>query len=145
MALPGFLLSGFLLALLGATLPAWGYYRDPPEFVAVGNYFLSLALGIGASTAVARRIIAAKGIPFLLVSSCLLACAALAYLALVTPPASAWLRAIGLLALGVGAGLLNMGLFHAIQKSYQSDAAGTLNAGGIWYGLGCLMATLLVF
>jgi fucose permease len=145
MALPGFLLSGFLLALLGATLPAWGYYRDPPEFIAVGNYFLSLALGIGVSTAVARRIIAARGIPFLLVSACLLSCGALAYLALMTPPAPAWSRAIGLMALGIGAGLLNMGLFHSIHKSYQSDAAGTLNTGGIWYGLGCLMATLLVF
>src|SRR5438552_3220536 len=33
--LAGFLLSGFLLALLGAILPAWGYHRDPPDFIAV--------------------------------------------------------------------------------------------------------------
>src|ERR1019366_8196555 len=39
-ALAGFLVSGFLLALLGAILPAWGYHRDPPDFIAVGNYFL---------------------------------------------------------------------------------------------------------
>src|SRR4051812_22533401 len=45
-ALPGFLLSGFLLALLGAILPAWEYHRDPADFTAVGNYFLSLAVGI---------------------------------------------------------------------------------------------------
>ena len=45
-ALAGFLLSGFELALLGAILPAWGYHRDPPQFVAVGNYFLALAIGI---------------------------------------------------------------------------------------------------
>ena len=44
-ALAGFLLSGFLLALLGAILPAWGYHRDPPDFTAVGNYFLSVAVG----------------------------------------------------------------------------------------------------
>ena len=49
-ALPGFLVSGFLLALLGAILPAWGYHRDPPDFIAVGNYFLSLAVGIVAAT-----------------------------------------------------------------------------------------------
>src|SRR5690348_14840911 len=34
-ALAGFLVSGFLMALLGAILPAWGYYRDPPAFTAV--------------------------------------------------------------------------------------------------------------
>ena len=45
-ALAGFLLSGFLLALLGAILPAWGYHRDPPDFTAVGNYFLSVAVGV---------------------------------------------------------------------------------------------------
>ncbi len=47
-ALAGFLLSGFLMALLGAILPAWGYHRDPPDFVAVGNDFLSLAVGVVA-------------------------------------------------------------------------------------------------
>jgi fucose permease len=50
----------------------------------------------------------------------------------------------GLLALGIGAGLLNMALFYAISMGYQSDAAGTVNHGGIWYGLGCLAATVLV-
>src|ERR1017187_5766529 len=42
-ALAGFLVSGFLLALLGAILPAWGNHREW-DFVAVGNYFLSLAI-----------------------------------------------------------------------------------------------------
>ena len=37
-----------------------------------------------------------------------------------------------------------MALFHAISRDYQADAAGTVNRGGIWYGLGCLAATLLV-
>src|ERR1039457_2117756 len=38
-ALAGVPPSGFLLALLGAILPAWGYHRDPSEFLTVGNYF----------------------------------------------------------------------------------------------------------
>jgi fucose permease len=50
----------------------------------------------------------------------------------------------GLLALGIGAGLLNMALFHAIWRACQADAAGTVNKGGVWYGVGCLAATLLV-
>ena len=46
--------------------------------------------------------------------------------------------------LGIGAGLLNLALFHAISRNYQTDSAGTVNLGGVWYGLGCLSATLLV-
>src|SRR5208283_699223 len=111
-ALAGFLLSGFLLALLGAILPAWGYHRDPPDFVAVGNYFLSLAVGIVAAAALARPIIARRGLTFLLIFSCALSCVDLAYLAVVSPLLSSWWRVGGLLTLGIGAGLLNMALFH---------------------------------
>ena len=143
-ALAGFLLSGFLLALLGAILPVWGYHRDPPEFTVVGNYFLCLALGVAAAATPARRIMARRGVAFLLAFASGLACAALLYLASLSPAASAWWRALGLLSLGLGAGLLNMALFHAISRRYQSDAAGTVNMGGVWYGIGCLAATMLV-
>ncbi len=143
-ALAGFLLSGFLLALLGAILPAWGYHRDPPDFIAVGNYFLSVAVGLAAAIPMARRILERRGLRFLLVFACLLACAALLYLALVPPPLSSWWRVAGLLVLGLSAGLLNVALFQALSRGYTSNAAGTVIQGGIWYGLGCLAATLLV-
>jgi len=129
---------------LGAILPAWGYQRDPANFIAVGNYFLSLAAGIAIAAAVARRIMARRGVAFLLVFSCALSCVSLASLALAPLTAPAWWRAVALLALGVAAGLLNMALFHAISGTYQFDAAGTVIRGGIWYGLGCLTATVLV-
>lgn len=143
-ALAGFLLSGFLLALLGAILPAWGYHRDPPEFIAVGNYFLSLVIGLMAASRIAREIMARRTISFLLVFGCSTSCISLVYLALVGPPLSSWWRVAGLLVLGTGAGLVNMALFHAISKDYQANSASTVNKGGIWYGLGCLVATLLV-
>ena len=143
-ALAGFLVSGFLLALLGAILPAWGYQHDLPDFIAVGNYFLSLAIGIVAAARFARPIMLRRGLSFLLVFACGLSCIALLYLALVSPPLSDWWRVAGFLVLGAGAGLLNLALFHAISPSYQSDAAGTVNKAGIMYGLGCLTATLLV-
>ncbi len=145
-ALAGFLLSGFLLALLGAILPAWGYHRDPAQFVAVGNYFLSLAIGIIAATRFADFLLARRGLTVLVVSGCLLASAALLFLAAVTPPAGTewWRVAVGLLSLGFGAGLINVALFHGISARYQSDPAGTVTLGGIWYGIGCLSATLLV-
>src|SRR5438105_5614340 len=93
-ALPGFFLSGFLLALLGAILPAWGYHRDPEEFVAVGTFFLSLAVGIVAATGFAKPILRRRGVGFLLVFACGLCCLSLCYLALVSPPASPWLRVL---------------------------------------------------
>jgi MFS family permease len=143
-ALAGFLLSGFVMALLGAILPVWGYHRDPPAFVAVGNYFLSLAAGLAASPAVAWWLLGRRSLSFLLVFSCSLCSVALAYLALVSPPAAAWWRMAGLVMLGLGGGLLNVALFHAISHSYSRDRAQTVNHGGIWYGAGCLAATLLV-
>jgi FHS family glucose/mannose:H+ symporter-like MFS transporter len=142
--LAGFLLSGFLMALLGVILPAWGYHRDPPQFIAVGNYFLSLAAGIVLAAVFSRRIMGRRGLTFQLVFACSLSCLALIFLALVSPGVSTWLRAGGLLALGIGAGLLNVALFQGISGRYQGDAAGTVNQGGIWYGLGCLAVTLLV-
>ena len=84
-ALAGFLLSGFLMALLGAILPAWGYHRDPPQFIAVGNYFLSLAAGIVLAAVFSRRLMRRRGLTFQLVFACGLSCIALLFLALVSP------------------------------------------------------------
>src|SRR5580704_5545437 len=83
-ALAGFLLSGFLFALLGAVLPAWGYHRDPPEFVTIGNYFLSLAVGVIASNLLSARLLARSGLRFQLVFACAVGCAGLLFLVLVT-------------------------------------------------------------
>jgi MFS transporter, FHS family, glucose/mannose:H+ symporter len=143
-ALAGFLLSGFLMALLGAILPAWGYHRDPPQFIAVGNYFLSLAVGIVLAAVFSRRLMGRRGLTFQLVFACGLSCIALLFLALVSPTSSIWLRIAGLLTLGIASGLLNVALFQGISERYQTDAAGTVSRGGIWYGLGCLAVTLLV-
>jgi hypothetical protein len=143
-ALAGFLLSGFLFALLGAVLPAWGYHRDPPEFITIGNCFLSLAVGVIAAHQVAAAILARKSLRFLLVFACLLGCAGLLSLALATPPVNwAW-RAPGLAALGLAVGLLNAGLFQAIAATYSRDPVRAVALGGIFYGLGSLAVTLLV-
>lgn len=142
--LAGFLLSGFLFALLGAILPAWGYYRDPPDFVTVGHYFLSLNLGMILASQVAHLFLPRRGIRFLLVLASVLGCATLLYLALVPPPLSPLWRIAGLAMVGLETGLLHPALFHAVSTSYASDPVGTLTRGGIFYGLGCLAATLLV-
>ena len=143
-ALAGFFLSGFLLALLGAILPAWGYYRDPPEFITVGNYFLCVGAAVIASHGVANKLLPRGGVSFLLVFACSLACLALLYLAMVSPPVGAAWRMAGLAFAGLGAGLLNTGLFHAMSGGDQRNPAASAAKAGMFYGLGCLAATLLV-
>jgi fucose permease len=143
-ALAGFLLSGFLFALLGAMLPAWGYHRDPPEFIAVGNCFLSLAVGVIAAHQVAAAILARQSLRFLLVFACAMGCAGLLSLALATPPPDWLWRTSGLAALGLAAGLLNAGLFRLIPACFSREPARVAAMGGIYYGVGCLAATLLV-
>ncbi|MCL4401262.1 MAG: hypothetical protein M1436_01170 [Acidobacteria bacterium] len=91
-ALAGFFLSGFLFALPGAILPVWGYHRDPPAFVTVGNYFLCIAAGVLVSGKVSDLLLRRRGVPFLLVLGCSLACVALVFLAMVGPPAPAGWR-----------------------------------------------------
>jgi fucose permease len=144
-ALAGFFLTGFLLALLGAILPAWGYHRDPADFVAVGNCFLGVAIGVAVATRLGRRLIARRGLQRVMIGCCAASCVTLIFLAAVSPPASNWWRFGGLLFLGACAGALNRTLFQAISASYRQDAASTVIRGGIWYGLGCMAATLLVF
>ncbi|HVN03371.1 MAG TPA: hypothetical protein VMT86_03075 [Bryobacteraceae bacterium] len=142
--LPGFLLSGFLFALLGAILPAWGYYRDPPQFITIGNYFLSLAVGVIAAVWVSARILERKGARFLLLVACGLGCAGLLSLALVTPTAHWLWRVPGLAALGLSVGLLNAGLLQTVAHIYSNNPIRSIALGGIYYGIGCLAVTLLV-
>ncbi len=141
-AVIGFLLSGYLFALLGAVLPSWEV-RQPFSFDLVGAYFLSLSIGVIAATQIAPRV-ERRGTGFMLVFACLLACAALLFLSMVPPPAPALWRMAGLLVVGVATGTLNGALFHTISLNYRSDPAGTVNTGGIFYGFGCLAAALLV-
>ncbi len=144
-ALAGFFLSGFLLALLGAILPAWGYHRDPADFISVGNCFLSVAVGVMIASRLGRGLIARRGLRRVMIGACAASSVTLISLAAASPPVSIWWRLGGLLFLGACAGALNRALFQAISASYRRDAASTVIRGGIWYGLGCMAATLLVF
>jgi len=142
-ALSGLLISGLLFGFLGAILPAWGYHLTS-EFSTVGNYFLSMSAGMVVSTEAAGTLLLKRGIGFLLIAACVLACAALVCLALVPPTAPAWWRMMGLFSVGFATGLLNTAVFHAISPFYDRDPAATVNVGGILFGLGCLLVTVLV-
>ncbi len=142
-ALSGLLISGLLFGFLGAILPAWGYHLST-EFSTVGNYFLSMTAGVILSTEASGRLLLKRGAGFLLVTACSLACAALLYLAMLPAAAPALWRMAGVLTVGFASGLLNTGVFHAISPAYDRDPAATANLGGISFGLGCLVVTVLV-
>jgi len=141
--LPAFLVLGLLFGFLGAVLPAWGYHLSE-DFITAGDYFFSLGVGILLSVVTARPLLAWKGLRFALIGACSLACGSLLFLALFCPPAAVWGRFLGLGFLGLSAGLLNSALFHGIWPLYRRDPAASVNLAGALFGLGCLMAALLV-
>lgn len=142
--LAGFMLSGLLFAFLGAILPVWRHHLTE-DYLTVGNYFLSMNLGILAAFSAAYRLLSKLGIGAALVLACSLACAAFAYLALIPPTFfSPWWRIAGVFAIGCAAGLLNSALFHAIAPIYRHEPSATANLAGAAFGLGCVLVAVLV-
>ncbi len=142
-AFAGFFLAGLLMSLLGAILPAWGYTLRS-DFSAAGRHFLAMAAGIVLSVSLSNRIVPRKGASFILVLASGLACGALLYLAVVSPPAPSWWRSVGLFWLGAAAGMLLNGLFHAVSPAYRHNPAATVNIAGALFVLGGLAAALFV-
>lgn len=138
----GFFLQGLLLSFLGAMLPAWGYHLAS-QYIAAGNYFLCMNLGILAGLRASHWLLGRKGISFLLPLACALACAGVLTMALAAPP-SLWWRMVGLFWVGTGAGLLNAGLFHSLSLVFIQNPAATVNVCGVLFGLGCIVTALLV-
>jgi len=142
-ALSGFVLSGLLLSFLGAILPSWGYHVTT-DFRTVGNYFLCVNLGLLLSVRTAQLLAPRRGIKFVLLIACGMVSAAFLWLAYSPPPAPDWWRFLGLLVIGLGAGLLNSAVFLAITPLYEHDRAATVNLAGTLFGTGCLITALLV-
>ncbi len=142
-ALAGFFLAGLLMSFLGPILPAWEYHLRE-DFSTGGLHFLAMALGILASLRVARRLVPRKGVTFVLVLASGVACGALLYLSLVSPPLAPWWRLAGVFLLGGSSGLLVNGLFHAVSPVYRHDPAATVNLAGVLFVLGSLTTALLV-
>lgn len=138
-----FLVSGMLMAFLGAILPAWRYHLRA-DFREVGYYFFCLNIGFLLSVAAAQTLLPRKGVKFVLILANGIACAGFLFLALTSPPVPAIWRLIGVLWIGLGAGLLNAGVFHAISPLYQHDPAATVNLAGMMFGFGCVLTALLV-
>jgi fucose permease len=50
----------------------------------------------------------------------------------------------GIFLVGLSAGLVNVSGFHAISPAYDLHRAATLNLGGVFFGLGCLLCALFL-
>jgi fucose permease len=50
----------------------------------------------------------------------------------------------GFFGLGVGAGALNTGIFHAISSAYRLQPAATINLAGAFFGLGSALVAVLI-
>ncbi len=142
-ALAGFFVSGVLLAFLGAILPSWQAHLSS-EYSTIALYFLGLLAGVLGSVWISPPLLDRKGVGWTLSFACATAAAALAYLALVSPPFSPWGRVLGMVLIGCSAGVLHTAIFHAISPMYRHDPAATVNLAGILFGLGCLVVALLV-
>jgi len=144
-ALAGFFLAGLLYSFLGVILPAWGHHITG-DFVTIGYYFLAMNAGILAAP-LSSKLLKHRPLSAPLVLACGLACLGFLYLALLArfaPGTDPWWRHVGIFFLGLGAGLLNQGMFRAISPLYRHDAAATVNLAGAMLGAGCVVMTVLV-
>jgi MFS family permease len=142
-ALAGFFVCGLLLSFTGAILLAWGHHISS-HYLTIGLYFLSLTAGILVSLRLAQALLPSKGVGFVLMLGCTVACGAILFLAGVGPPVPAAWRMAGLAGIGVAAGLLQAAIFQAISPMYERDRAATVNLAGMLLGGGCLAMALLV-
>ena len=64
--------------------------------------------------------------------------------AFVSPPISYWWRVAALALVGVSAGILHTGVFHAISPIYRHNPAATVNLSCMLFGLGCFTDAVLI-
>ncbi|MBA4182352.1 MAG: hypothetical protein C0506_17355, partial [Anaerolinea sp.] len=136
-------LSGQLMSLLGAILPAWRYHIES-DFLLIAAYFLCLNLGSILGTAWGRDFIRRRGLVNVLVLGCGFAATGLALLGVFSPPAHFAWRLAACFATGFGAGLIHTGALHAIVPAYEHEPASTLSLGGVLFNLGALTTVLVV-
>jgi len=132
------------MSFLGAILPSWGYHLRE-HLSEVGNYFLAVNLGFLLTTVLSQALFAECCAKKKLVIANAMACGGFLFLARFSPPAAGIWGFAGLFWLGASIGLLNSGVFQAVSPLYQRDRASTTNLAGVIFGLGCLVATLLVW
>lgn len=141
--LRGFAFSGFLLALLGASLPAWNYHINE-RYDAAGWLFFAVSGGVLAAVELRRHFVRTIAPGRLRLGGCGIASASLIALSLLSPPVPFFAQFCGWLAIGFAAGLVNVSLFESIHAVYRTDPASTITRAGIFFGAGCLASAAAV-
>lgn len=143
-ALLGFFLSGLLVGLPGALLPAWGHHLQS-SFLWVAFYFFSLNFGVLLANLIAQLALPRFGTGAVLSLAALIGAISLGALAFTSTPMSGQtLRAFGLFGAGIAAGLANTAIFEAITSIYRHDAASTTNIAGLLFTLGSMTTALVL-
>ncbi len=136
-------ISGFLLTLPGGMLPLWGFHVRP-DFDTAGNYFLSLAAGMGCAMFLGRRLSARWRAQGVLTAGCFFASVALLMLTVAAPPAQLWFQHLAMLITGSSAGLISAAVFASIGPVWEADPAGVSLRGGIYFSIGSVAGALLM-
>jgi fucose permease len=139
----GLVVSGFLLALPGGLLPAWGFHIQP-DFATAGNFFLVLGLGVIGGGALAQRLARHTALERLLAGGYFSAALALLLLAIAAPPARPWYQALALFVSGMAAGIMNTAVLEAVTPCYEANPATITLKGGVFFGAGSVLAALLL-
>lgn len=139
----GFLLIGVLVGLLGSLLVVWQYHIDTdPEIV--GLHFLVLVSGYLVAAAAAESLLERTSIRSVSLLSCAVGFGGLLSLSFLAPPVLIGWRLLGVAFVGAAGGLLMTSLLYAIEPFYKEVPAAAVNLAGIMFGLGCLVATMIV-
>lgn len=142
-ALVGFLPVGFLLALLGAILPAWGYHLRS-DFITVGRYFLCAAAGLILSWPVGLLVLARRGVAVLVVIAYGLGCASLLYVWMASPPLGPFWRMSALVLIGLDSGLLITASLYSAASYFRMRPGSAMALCSIFFSLGCAAAAMLM-
>jgi MFS transporter, FHS family, glucose/mannose:H+ symporter len=138
----GFLLVGVMVGLPGSLLIAWHYYIETaPELI--GLHFLALNAGYVIAAATAQRLLVRVSIRFVALFACGITFVSLLALSFLAPPVLPLYRLLGLWFVGFSSGALVTALLYALER-YKKASAGAASSCGVFFGCGCLLATLVV-
>jgi FHS family glucose/mannose:H+ symporter-like MFS transporter len=134
-----FLLAGVLLGSTGPLLVAWQYHLGTDPRL-IGLHFLSMNAGYLAAAILSRFILVRFPVRLAAAGASLIGCLAYVALSWLPPPVPAFWRILALGFAGFSGGMLVSALLYGLRSRFAEATA----RSGAFFGLGCLLATLVV-
>ncbi len=139
----GFVLVGLLMGSLGGLSVSWRYqFEKDPRLIGFQFFAFDAALLIGglfSHSLAIRRFLKSWS-----VAACLLACAGFVGLTFVPFAEQILWRTLGIIVLGLSAGLLFSLLLRPVRPLYDQNAVSALVLCGSAFGIGALLASLII-